>query len=211
MAAAERLRSGAGRDEGAGPEIGAAVGDRASRVLLPAFERGTMRNRHVGLLTLIALLVACPRDREPELARDTLDAAPQAVTPAHDPGARPEAARTIELAPLSGEALSAEAAIVPIGVQTQITVHVRQAPPNTSLTAHVVTGTCERPGPMAADLQPIVTDGGGMGTGRIVVDLSPEVIVNGNHSIQLRRQNGQEGIAVACGEISAHPVLQPED
>jgi hypothetical protein len=145
---------------------------------------------------------ACPGTREPEVAPDTV-----VVAPPNDPGAMPHAAQTVDLAPMAGETVSAQAVVLPVGVQTQVTVHIRQAAPNTPLTAHVMTGSCEQPGPTAADLQPVVTDAGGIGTSQIVVDIPPEAIINGNHLVQLRRGNGRDGIPIACGEIPAHPVL----
>jgi hypothetical protein len=162
-----------------------------------------MKMLKIGLAMALALLVAaCPGSPDAEVARDTA-----AVAPHQDPGAVPEAAQTVELAPQGGETVAAEARIVPVGVQSQVTVQVRQAPPNTSLTAHVVTGTCEQAGPTAADLQPLVTDANGVGSSQIVVDLGSEVLLNGNHAVQIRRGNGRDGIVAACGAIPAHPVL----
>jgi hypothetical protein len=154
------------------------------------------------VIGLVLVVAACPRERDPEVPPEV-----EAVAPAHDPGALPEAAQTIPLEPLPGEVLSAEAVIVPVGTQTQITVLIHEGPPGTSITAHLVTGTCQQPGPTTADLQPVTTDAVGQGTSQIVVDTAPEVVVNGNHLVQLRRENGRAGVPAACGEIPAHPVL----
>jgi hypothetical protein len=157
------------------------------------------------VLTLSLVVTACPRDDQREVAPDTA-----ALAPHRDPGAVPAAAQTIELAPLPGGDVSGQANFIPVGAQSQISIHVHQAPPNTSVTAHVVTGSCQQPGPTAADLQPVVTDAAGMGTSEMVVNIRPEIIINGNHVVQLRRANGREGIPVACGEIPAHPVLHDQ-
>lgn len=157
--------------------------------------------------TAVIVTAACPRDREPEVAPDTV-----VVAPPNDPGAMPHAAQTVDLVPVQGETVSAQAVVLPVGVQTQLTVHIRQAPPNTPITAHLMTGRCEQPGPTAADLQPVVTDAAGMGTSQIVIDIPPQAAVNGNHLVQLRRGNGRDGIPIACGQVPAHPVLpgQPQ-
>jgi hypothetical protein len=161
-------------------------------------------NRWRSGATLVAVLLfaACPRNGDREVTPDAV-----AVAPVHDPGAVPEATQSIPLEPYAGEAVRAEAVLVPVGVQTQFSIHVHQGPPNTSLTAHVLIRDCEQPGPLAADLQPVFTDAAGQGSSQIVVDLAADVVVNGNHVVQLRRANGREGIPVACGQIPAHPVL----
>jgi hypothetical protein len=158
--------------------------------------------RSGAVLVAVLALAACPRNGDREVTPETI-----AVAPVDDPGAMPEAAQTIPLTPYPGQTVQAEAVMIPVGVQSQFTVHVRQAPPNTSLTAHVMVRGCDDPGAVVADLQPVMTDAAGEGTSRIVVDLSPETVINGNHLVQLRGSNGREGIPVACGQITAHPVL----
>jgi hypothetical protein len=179
--------------------------EQGSGAITPFHFPETKSMRIPSLLALagaVLVTAACPRDREPEVAPDTV-----AVAPHNDPGAMPEAAQTVDLQPVGGENISAQAVVLPVGVQTQVTVHVRQAPPNTPLTAHVMTGSCDQLGPTAADLQPVVTDAGGLGTSQIVIDMPTEIVINGNHVVQLRRGNGRDGIPVACGQIPAHPVI----
>jgi len=159
----------------------------------------------IAVAVLAVVLAACPRDGDREVAPGTV-----AVAPTDDPGAVPGAAQTVDLAPAQGQGISAQAVILPVGHQNQVTVHVRQARPNRSYTAHVMTGSCDQPGPTAADLQPVVTDAAGAGTSQIVVDMATENILNGNHLVQLRTDNGRDGVPVACGAIPAHPVLHPQ-
>jgi hypothetical protein len=131
------------------------------------------------------------------------------VAPPADPAAAPEAAQTVELVPARGVDVSAQAVIIPVGAASQVSVHVRDGPANAPLTAHVLTGSCDAPGPMAADLEPVLTDAGGFGSSRTPVSIPPEQIVNGNHLVLLTR-GGVEGRVLACGEIPAHPVLHPD-
>lgn len=162
-----------------------------------------LRARRWSVLPLLLLASGCPRDGQPEVAPpDTL-----AVVSPRDEAAVPEAAKTVELQPLAGEALTAQATLVPIATRTQVTVQVLQGPPNTGLTAHLLTGSCEQPGAVAADLQPLTTDAAGQGRSETVVDLDPAQVLNGNHIMQLRRENGRAGVPAACGAIPAHPVL----
>jgi hypothetical protein len=158
-----------------------------------------MNMRKIAIPLLVALVAAgCPRNGDREVAPDTVGLAPP-----DDPAAMPEVAQTVELVPLAGEPVRAESVLLPIGTQTQVTVHVHQGPANTSLTAHVITGRCDAPGPLVADLQPVVTDAAGQGMSQIAVDFDADVLANGNHLVQLRRGNGREGMPVACGEIPA--------
>jgi hypothetical protein len=164
-----------------------------------------MRTRTLLLLIpLVVVAAACPRNGDREVTPDAV-----AVMPPDDPGAMPAAARSVELVPLPGNDLRAEAVILPVGVQSQVTVHVFQASPNTVLTAHVMSGSCEQPGPTAVDLQPVQTDPTGTGTSRIAIDIPHAALNNGNHLVQLRRQNGRDGVPAACGQIPAYGAEAP--
>jgi hypothetical protein len=155
----------------------------------------------VAMLAGSILLAACPRNGDREVAPDTV-----VLAPPDDPAALPHAAQTVPLNPVEGVQISAEAVVLPIGIQSQITVHVRDAPPNTPLPAHVHTRTCADPGPLAADLEPVLTDAAGLGTSRTAVDIPPDLIINGNHILILRR-GSPDGPVLACGQIPPHPVL----
>jgi hypothetical protein len=158
----------------------------------------------VAILAGALLLAACPRNGEQEVAPDTV-----VLAPPTDPAAMPRAARTVPLDPLAGAEISAQAVIIPVGVQSQITVHVRNGPPNTPLPAHLHTRSCDDPGPLAADLEPVLTDAGGLGTSRTVVDVAPDQIINGNFIVILRHDDPR-GPVLACGQIPPHPVLHED-
>jgi hypothetical protein len=51
----------------------------------------------------------------------------------------------------------------------------------------------------------VVTDAAGTGTSQIVIDVPPEIIINGNHLVELRAANGRDGVRVACGDIPPTP------
>jgi hypothetical protein len=141
-------------------------------------------------------LAACPVDsREGEVTPDTV-----MVAPTDDPGALPEAARTLVLAPAPGVTIEAEAVVMPVGASTQISVHVREGPPNSPLVARVMTGTCDAPGPLAADLEPVLTDAAGFGSSRTPVGIPVAQVANGNHLVLLT-EGGPNGRRLACGRI----------
>lgn len=156
------------------------------------------------VLVLVLVLVGCRRNGDREVTPDAVSLAPPT-----DPAAMPQAAQSAPLQPVGGGGLAGEAVVIPIGIQSQVTVHVRGGPPNEPVTAHLMTGGCAQPGPVAADLQPVITDARGDGTSQIAIDLPAETVLNGNHSVELRRGNGREGVPVACGELPAGTASRP--
>jgi hypothetical protein len=159
-----------------------------------------LRRSAFALVAMTAVLTGCPRNGDREVAPETVG-----VAPTDDPGAMPAAAQTVDLEPVAGEAVEARAVVIPVGHQSQVTIHLRRAAPNTSYTAHLMIGSCAQPGPTTADLQPVVTDAAGTGTSQIVIDVPPEIIINGNHLVELRAANGRDGVRAACGDIPPTP------
>ncbi len=165
-----------------------------------------MKRPRIALLVCLVLsTTACPspeRAREP--AADTA-----ALAPPRDGGAVPEVAQTISLQPAPGAQIAAEAVVLPIGVETRVTFTVHQAPANVTILGHLRSGSCDEPGPVVADLQPITTDRAGVAESRIVVGVPFGIVASGNHIVQLVQETEGADQVVACGEVPRGQHLLP--
>jgi|GEM_PF-6590195 len=152
------------------------------------------------LVLLVLLAAACGGTDDPTIRADTAG-----IVPTDDPGAMPEAMQGLSLQPAEGQSLDAQVVVVPVGVQSQVSVHVRRGPADASLIALIRSGSCAEPGAEVADLQPVRTDGTGDGTSQVVVDLEAHVLRSGTHVIELRTDVSPAGFVLACGSLAGAP------
>jgi hypothetical protein len=152
------------------------------------------------LLLCLILAAACGGTDDRAASED-----PAAIVPTEDPGALPEAMQGVSLQPAEGQSLDAQVVIVPVGVQSQVSVHVRRGPQDASLVALIRSGSCAEPGPEVADLQPVRTDASGDGSSQIVIDLEAHHLRSAAHVVELRTDVAPAGQAVACGSLAGSP------
>jgi hypothetical protein len=148
---------------------------------------------------LLLVLVACPSpDRAHEATAD-LPAATDPAVPTITP--TPELVR-VPLQAMGGVAtVSGEVALRQVGAQTSVQFTLRDAPPNTSLAAHIHQGSCQQQGPVAVPLDPVITDGAGLGTSVTTVDTPLATLTDGQHYVQAHAPGERPGPPIACGEI----------
>jgi hypothetical protein len=91
--------------------------------------------------------------------------------------------------------------ILPQNGQTDITVRVRDARPNSSLPATLHTGTCEAPGPQVEELGTISTDQMGQGQAQLNVGIAANQIMNGMHILAIHAEGQDAAAPVACAEL----------
>jgi len=149
------------------------------------------------VVLLIPVLAACP---SPDQAHETTAGLPDATQPgAATITPTPDVVR-VPVQPMAGAATAGEASLREVGARTSVQFTVRDAPANSTLQAHIHRGSCAEQGPVAAPLEPIVTDGAGLGTSVTSVELPLNTVTQGQFYVQAHAPD-PDGSPIACGDI----------
>jgi len=149
-------------------------------------------------LASIAMLAACPMpDRAPEATMDL----PQGAEPATTTVTPTPETVLVSLSPVGTGTASGEASIRQDGARVAVQLSLRDAPPQESLAAHIHTGSCAAQGGVAFPLDPVITDGEGLGTSVTFVDAPIATLADGNHYVKAHSPGETPGAPIACGDI----------
>lgn len=151
-----------------------------------------------GLIGVVLVVAGCP---SPERPPDTTPETPAPAAPATEPITPTPDAERVSLAEVQGSGITGEAEVRESGAQSSVMLTLRGAPPNSTLQAHIHSGSCAAQGPVVAPLEPVITDAEGLGTSMTTVDVPIGTLRDGQHYVQAHQPGGTPGAPVACGEI----------
>jgi hypothetical protein len=147
------------------------------------------------MLTLAVGLAGACGGSDGDAARDeTVEAAP--ATPAAT--AAPDSVITVTLGPLDGAGYSGTLHVEADGERTLLTATLRGAADGIHQ-GHLQAGRCAQPGASLERMQPVVTDGAGVGEALTVVDRPAGTLLDGNHVVTFRAADGSA--VIVCGEL----------
>jgi hypothetical protein len=160
-----------------------------------------MRALRFGFVAVaVVALTACPRE---EPAPPALEE--PIIPPATEPAAVAPAGERTNLEPVAGSTVTGEVVAIPMQDRTEVTLIVRNAPPNESVGARILSGTCESPGVEVAGLDAISTDGLGQGQSVTNVGHAPHLIMDGNHiaAVYAPGTQPEQDMPIACATLPA--------
>jgi hypothetical protein len=146
------------------------------------------------LSVAVALAGACGGGDGDAASNETVEAAP--VTTAAP--AALDSAVTVALQPLDGAGYSGTLRVEADGERTLLTATLRGAADGIH-PGHLQAGRCPQPGPSLERMQPVVTDGAGVGEALTVVDRPAGTLLDGNHVVTFRAADGSA--VIVCGEL----------
>jgi hypothetical protein len=159
------------------------------------------------LLAAVALplsLAACSPDNAAEEAQEAAEQAAEAVTPTPAPPAMAPA--MVPFTALGGNTASGQAEIAAEGEQTRVTANITGGQPNGVYQGMIHAGTCEAPGAVVIQLQPITAGADGAGQAVSTVAVAPATAMNGQHTVIYHAAGGSPGEPVLCAAIPAHTM-----
>jgi hypothetical protein len=154
----------------------------------------------VAALGFLLFVAGCPspdRAQDGVAVRDTPGAA--MITPTPD-------ALRVPLQPVGESGITGEVTLREVGGQSSVQFTVLDAPANSVLEVHIHQGSCAQPGPVAAHLDPIITDPAGLGTSVTTVELPIATLADGEHYAEAHEPGDTEdqpGATLACADIPA--------
>jgi hypothetical protein len=162
-----------------------------------------MRTLKLGFLTAAVIgLTACPADRDvpPPALEEPI------APPTEAPVMAPVAATTANLQPMAGATTTGTVRATPRNGRTEVNVMLQNAPPNESVGARIMSGTCESPGVEVARLDAISTDGMGTGQSNTDVGHAPQLILDGNHiaAIYAPGTEPERDMPIACATLGGN-------
>jgi hypothetical protein len=110
------------------------------------------------------------------------------------------ASATASLMAVDNSGVTGDVTLTASGEQTTIGMHVNGGPANTTMEAHVHSGTCETSGPVVAPLDSVKTDATGMGMINTTVSIPFATVNNGQHFVQVHKPDGKPA---ACANVPA--------
>jgi hypothetical protein len=157
-------------------------------------------------LPLAALLAACPQERtetDTVFLDDPMTPGQEGVAPAPTMTPEPMAmSESAQLQELQGSGIGGDVVVTARGAQTEVTVRLTNAPPNSTLPGHIHSGTCQNIGGVVQGLEPITTDATGAGTMTATASVQPMTAMDGQHIIVYH----SAGAPATCAAIPAHAM-----
>lgn len=155
------------------------------------------------------LMAACAA---PDTAEDTETAAEEAApapetTPTPPPAMEETATHMAQVTALNESGTTGQVEIRALGEGSELRVTLMGATEG----AHqgmIHTGTCDAPGEVVAQLQPVTVDATGQGEATSEVTQPLTSVMDGNHIVVYHEAGGEPGQPVACASIPAQ-MQQP--
>jgi hypothetical protein len=123
----------------------------------------------------------------------------------------PTAAQAVELRPMQGSGISGRAIVTPGDTSVALTITLSGSEPRGSHAARIYAGSCEDPGALLAEIDPILAGTGGIASAERIVRQPPLMVMGGQAVLMVYRPNGVvAGPAAACGEIPQQAGIVPE-
>jgi hypothetical protein len=149
----------------------------------------------MGLLAVVPFLAACPSpDRAPDMVGDV----PEAVEPAAPTVTPTPDAERISLDDVAGTGVRGGVALREVAAQTSVMIDLEEAPPGTTLPAHIHQGSCAEGGPVAIQLEPVQVDAAGTGSSVTTVDEPLSELVGRRLFVQVHQPGGAP---LACADV----------
>lgn len=145
------------------------------------------------------VLAACAAPDTAEDAETAAEEAPAAEAPPVTPAPEP-ATHMAQFTALNESGTTGQVEIRAVGVGTELRVTLTGATEGVHQ-GMVHAGTCEAPGEVIAQLQPITVDATGIGEATSEVTAALNTVMDGNHVVIYHEAGGEPGAPVTCATI----------
>jgi hypothetical protein len=160
-----------------------------------------MKALRLGSLAVVAAVLAgCPGE---EPAPPPAFEQPTVAPPAETPATMAPAAQRVQFEAIEGVMFTGEVIATPRMDRTDVALSVTQGPPNESLGARILSGTCESPGVVVANLDAVSTNNAGQGQSTTDVGYAPNLILDGNHIVGIYAPgtSPEQDMPMACATL----------
>jgi hypothetical protein len=160
------------------------------------------------LLLPLLLATGC----EVDMSRDpAMDPRMPPGIPEEAPASAPTAIQLVNLAEVEGSGISGAARLTPEDTLVRVEITLTGTSAGATHAARIYAGSCEDPGAMIADLEPIRAEIGRTSVERSI-EQPPYQVLGGRAVIMIYRANGVvAGPGAACGTIPQQPAAGAEN